>query len=358
MEHRHRSVVGRHPNCCPLPGRRRRFRPVPHRGAARTRRRRHAVEIDDQAPTGLYVKELVARADGAVDGTMHYYRAGSAAAAMSPETLAAPVASTLLARAALVHTSGITPAISASALAAQEALYSDHRPGRLVSFDLNWRPALWRGREAEGREIVSGFARRADIVFCTRPDAEAVFGTSDPQELRALFPQPRYWRSPTPAGPSPSTAKSVPRATRSMPRSWRPSARETRSLQVSSPGADRVVAHRERRPRAPHRDPRAPQHPRPRRLSRTPRGGELLVGRRSPGFLRPTRRMPPHTGRRARGVRCGVGAREPRRGCAAERRPPVRRGAARHGRTARRPERAGRCGSTSPPSGTATRARA
>ncbi|MFJ2502965.1 sugar kinase [Microbacterium sp. AGC62] len=151
-----------------------------------------AVEIDDQAPTGLYVKELVARADGAVDGTMHYYRAGSAAAAMSPETLAAPVASTLLPRAALVHTSGITPAISASALAAQEALYSDHRPGRLVSFDLNWRPALWRGREAEGREIVSGFARRADIVFCTRPDAEAVFGTSDPQELRALFPQPRY----------------------------------------------------------------------------------------------------------------------------------------------------------------------
>ncbi|WP_417505448.1 sugar kinase [Microbacterium sp.] len=151
-----------------------------------------AVEIDDQAPTGLYVKELVARADGAVDGTMHYYRAGSAAAAMSPEKLAAPVASTLLARAALVHTSGITPAISASALAAQEALYSDHRPGRLVSFDLNWRPALWRGREAEGREIVSVFARRADIVFCTRPDAEAVFGTSDPQELRAQFPQPRY----------------------------------------------------------------------------------------------------------------------------------------------------------------------
>lgn len=151
-----------------------------------------AVEVDADAPTGLYVKELVARADGAVDGTMHYYRAGSAAAAMSPETLTSPVASALLAEAALVHTSGITPAISASALAAQEALYSDHHPGRLVSFDLNWRPALWRGREAEGREIVSDFARRADIVFCTRPDAEAVFGTSDPQELRALFPQPRY----------------------------------------------------------------------------------------------------------------------------------------------------------------------
>ena len=91
-----------------------------------------------------------------------------------------------------MHTSGITPALSPSALAAQEALYVDPSPGRLLSFDLNWRPALWRGREEEGRAIVAGFARRADIVFCTRPDAEAVFGTSDPQELRALFPEPRY----------------------------------------------------------------------------------------------------------------------------------------------------------------------
>lgn len=65
------------------------------------------------------MKELSARDDGAVDGTMHYYRAGSAAAAISPQTLTTPVASALLAEAALVHTSGITPALSASALAAQ-----------------------------------------------------------------------------------------------------------------------------------------------------------------------------------------------------------------------------------------------
>jgi 2-dehydro-3-deoxygluconokinase len=151
-----------------------------------------AVEVDGDAPTGLYVKELAPRPDGAVDGTMHYYRAGSAAAALSPQTLAGPAASALLAEASLVHTSGITPALSPSALAAQETLFADRRPDLLLSFDLNWRPALWRGREAEGRTIVSDFAGRADIVFCTRPDAEAVFGTSDPQELRALFPEPRY----------------------------------------------------------------------------------------------------------------------------------------------------------------------
>ncbi|MGS0561329.1 sugar kinase [Microbacterium aurugineum] len=151
-----------------------------------------AVQVDADAPTGLYVKELAPRADGAVDGTMHYYRSGSAASAMSPQTLAEPRTSALLAEAALVHTSGITPALSASALAAQESLFADRRPDRLLSFDLNWRPALWRGRVAEGKAIVSDFARRADIVFCTRPDAEAVFGTSDPQELRALFPEPRH----------------------------------------------------------------------------------------------------------------------------------------------------------------------
>lgn len=151
-----------------------------------------AVEVDPEAPTGLYVKELAARADGAVEGTMHYYRAGSAAAGLSPDTLKAPGASALLAEAALVHTSGITPALSPSARAAQETLFAEGCPGRLLSFDLNWRPALWRGREAEGREVVSGFASRADIVFCTRSDAEAAFGTSDPQALRELFPQPRY----------------------------------------------------------------------------------------------------------------------------------------------------------------------
>ena len=151
-----------------------------------------AVEVDPEAPTGLYVKELSARADGAVDGTMHYYRAGSAASALSPQTLTSPAASALLGAAALVHTSGITPALSTSALAAQEALFAERRPGRLLSFDLNWRPALWRGREEEGRRIVSDFARRTDILFCTRPDAEAVFGTSDPQQLRALFPEPRH----------------------------------------------------------------------------------------------------------------------------------------------------------------------
>lgn len=159
-----------------------------------------AVEIDPDAPTGLYVKELSPRPDGSVDGTMHYYRTGSAAAALSPDTLASSAASALLAEAALVHTSGITPALSETALAAQDALFAARRAGRLLSFDVNWRPALWRGREDEGRSVMAGCARRADIVFCTQPDSEAVFGTSDPDRLRELFPEPRYLIATSPSG--------------------------------------------------------------------------------------------------------------------------------------------------------------
>lgn len=159
-----------------------------------------AVEIDPDAPTGLYVKELAPRPDGSVDGTMHYYRSGSAAAAMSPRTLHSPAASALLAEAALVHTSGITPALSDSARQTQRALFDRRSEDCLLSFDVNWRPALWRGREAEGHAVVAEFARRADVVFCTRPDAEAVFGTSDPAELRRLFPEPRYLLVTDPEG--------------------------------------------------------------------------------------------------------------------------------------------------------------
>ncbi|MDR6867344.1 2-dehydro-3-deoxygluconokinase [Microbacterium resistens] len=158
-----------------------------------------AVVTDPDAPTGLYVKELEARPDGSIDGLMHYYRRGSAAAALSPESLRTPEAAHLLADAALVHTTGITPALSATARAAQDELFSspgsssDPLPGPFrVSFDLNWRPALWRGREEEARTLLSDYMARADIVQCSAADAEDLLGTGDPDRLRAMFPAPRH----------------------------------------------------------------------------------------------------------------------------------------------------------------------
>lgn len=151
-----------------------------------------AVELDPQAPTGLYVKELsAADDDGAVRSAMHYYRAGSAGSRISPATVDAPAARAVLADAALVHTTGITPALSPVARAAQDALFAA-RGGRLMSFDLNWRPALWQGREDEAREILGGYLAAADVAQCSEQDAAAVFGTGDPERLRALFPAPRH----------------------------------------------------------------------------------------------------------------------------------------------------------------------
>ena len=152
-----------------------------------------AVEIDDEAPTGLYIKELVEGDEpGApAHSAMHYYRSGSAGSRLSPATLRTPGAARVLAEAALVHTTGITPALSESARAAQDALFAD-RGGRRISFDLNWRPKLWRGREGEARSLLGGYLGAADVAQCSTHDAEVVFGTGDPDRLREMFPGPRH----------------------------------------------------------------------------------------------------------------------------------------------------------------------
>jgi 2-dehydro-3-deoxygluconokinase len=141
------------------------------------------VVVDPVLPTGLYVKEMI----GSGRSRMHYYRKGSAASAMSPEMLAEPSVAGLLAAARLVHLTGITPALSDTCLAMVRAVLDTDRAGRLVSFDLNWRPSLWRDRDPGLlRELVNA----ADIALLGADEAEAVFGTGDPQELRDLFPGP------------------------------------------------------------------------------------------------------------------------------------------------------------------------
>ncbi|NUR24416.1 MAG: sugar kinase [Catenulispora sp.] len=141
------------------------------------------VVVDPVLPTGLYVKEMSA----AGRSTMHYYRKGSAASAMSPEMLAEPSVAGLLATARLVHLTGITPALSDTCLAMVRAMLETDRAGRLVSFDLNWRPSLWRDRD---RSVLRELVDAADIALLGADEAEAVFGTGDPQELRELFPRP------------------------------------------------------------------------------------------------------------------------------------------------------------------------
>jgi len=156
-----------------------------------------AVVIDTVRPTAVYVKERGSGSDAPNDlaegeSRMLYYRVGSAASAFSPADLAAPAAKRLLDSSALVHVTGITSALSESATQLVDALISMPRRGRLISFDLNYRPALWALRTADASAVLARQVRQCDVVLLGADEALAVFGTDNPARLRALFPEPRH----------------------------------------------------------------------------------------------------------------------------------------------------------------------
>jgi 2-dehydro-3-deoxygluconokinase len=87
----------------------------------------------------------------------------------------------------VIHLSGITPALSDSCRELVRAVLAKPRGGTRVSFDLNFRPALWTGRDAS---VLTEFAGAADILLSGDDEAVAVWGTDDPIELRKLLPGP------------------------------------------------------------------------------------------------------------------------------------------------------------------------
>ncbi|MFI9169333.1 sugar kinase [Streptomyces lincolnensis] len=138
-----------------------------------------AVETDPRRPTGVYFK------DPGPDGTgTYYYRRDSAAAVMGPGLAGLP----LLARARVLHLSGITTALSDSCEELVTHLVSRRAvPGPVISFDVNYRPALWRHRPADAAPVLMGLARDADLVLVGRDEAETLWGTRTPQEVRDLL---------------------------------------------------------------------------------------------------------------------------------------------------------------------------
>ncbi|SDG74864.1 2-dehydro-3-deoxygluconokinase [Sinosporangium album] len=153
-----------------------------------------AVAVDPHRRTGLYLKEVGAAGPApastppAGQTRAHYYRAGSAASALAPALLSDPVAGPLLSGARLLHLSGITPALSDTCLELVRALLRRRRPGQTISFDLNWRPALWHDRDAA---VLPPLLDAADLLLLGADEAEAAFGVGDPAALRRMFPGPR-----------------------------------------------------------------------------------------------------------------------------------------------------------------------
>lgn len=133
------------------------------------------VVIDPIRPTGMYIKE-----SDAAGSPVRYYRAGSAASGLGPALLDG------LPQARIVHTSGITPALSDSCLDLMRALVSLPRAFTL-SFDLNWRPRLWADRDPA---VLRELAAAADVVFVGADEAALVWGVAAPEEIRAFLPEP------------------------------------------------------------------------------------------------------------------------------------------------------------------------
>lgn len=142
-----------------------------------------AVRRDPERPTGIYFRTATDRATDVHE--VAYYRAGSAASAMSPANV--PTDDVLGGR--VLHLSGITAALSADCLALLHAL-TGPRPGRpLISFDVNHRPGLWRGN-ASGPRVLLDLARRADLVFVGEDEAEEAWGIAGAEAVRAALPEP------------------------------------------------------------------------------------------------------------------------------------------------------------------------
>lgn len=149
---------------------------------------------DPERPTGLMIKSHPVADSTAV----RYYRAGSAASALTPADLPAG----LIENAEVLHLSGITPVLGDTARdTVRAALERARSAGVTVSFDVNFRASLATREQAA--PLLAEIAAQADIVFggpeelsllldaAAGPDPYPVPATPDEEEqlLRALAAQ-------------------------------------------------------------------------------------------------------------------------------------------------------------------------
>ena len=131
-----------------------------------------AVERDAQHPTGIYFVT-----HGAAGHEFSYLRAGSAASRMAPAWLLdAPAA--VLQQCHILHVSGISLAVSASACdTAFEAMRVARAAGARVAFDPNLRLKLWP--LARARACIAHGVSLCDIFLPGLDDMAALLGLHD-----------------------------------------------------------------------------------------------------------------------------------------------------------------------------------
>ena len=133
---------------------------------------------DPEAPTGLFYKW---RAGGRT--SVAYHRRGSAASRMGP----GDVPDEALDGAALVHLTGITMALGEGP---RELVLSAARraraAGATVTFDPNYRPALWPSPVAAGAAM-GPLLEHVDWYLCGAEEGGALLGVEGAQEVHAAL---------------------------------------------------------------------------------------------------------------------------------------------------------------------------
>ena len=137
------------------------------------------MEIDEERPTGLYVKDPDRHKT-----SVYYYRERSAASFMNRGTLSR------LPRTSIVHLSGITAALSDSCLDMMvHALMDRPVADAVMSFDINYRPQLWAVDTAAS--VLNALAGAADLVFVSVEEARTLWGTATADDVRVKLPTPQ-----------------------------------------------------------------------------------------------------------------------------------------------------------------------
>jgi 2-dehydro-3-deoxygluconokinase len=130
-----------------------------------------AIAVTDPSATGLMVRWRPSGAHGRVT----YYRGHSAGSHLAADDIPADI----VRGASVLHSTGITLALGPGPAAAiAHAVDVARNAGVTVSFDLNYRSALWSPDEAA--PALEAAVRRADVVFAGELEAEIITATADP----------------------------------------------------------------------------------------------------------------------------------------------------------------------------------
>ena len=133
-----------------------------------------AAMVDPSAPTAIMLKER--RTAGVV--RVSYYRRDYAGSRLGPEDLDEE----LIGSARVLHVTGVTLGLSATARAAVYAAVETARArGALVSFDFNYRAALWSRDEAASE--FRAMSSRADLIFAGEDELAIVDGEAATIEI-------------------------------------------------------------------------------------------------------------------------------------------------------------------------------